>query len=130
MIRYGTDQDVLYVEGQGSLMHPGSTATLPLIRGTQPTHLILVHRAGQTHIHNCPDVKIPPLTKVVQVYETVASAGGSFAPVKIAGIALNTFHLDEMEAQRAIEQTQLETGLPSTDVIRFGADALLDAILR
>src|SRR5919199_6821498 len=36
VMRCGEDYDLLIVEGQGSLLHPGSTATLPLIRGTQP----------------------------------------------------------------------------------------------
>lgn len=130
LMRYGYDYDVLYVEGQGSLMNPASTATLPLIRGSQPTHLILVHRAGQTHIHNFPHVPIPPLRKAIEVYETIASAGGAFGSVKVAAIALNTFHLSETEAQQAIEQSQLETGLPCTDAVRYGAEPLLDAILR
>lgn len=130
MMRYGYDHDILFVEGQGSLMNPASTATLPLMRGSQPTHLVLVHRAGQTHIQHFADVPIPPLPKVIQVYETVASAGGSFADVKVVAIALNTFHLDEEEAQQAIEQAQLETGLPCTDVIRFNAEPILDAILK
>ncbi|WAL60873.1 DUF1611 domain-containing protein [Thermocoleostomius sinensis] len=130
MMRYGYDYDVLYVEGQGSLMNPASTATLPLLRGSQPTHLVLVHRAGQTHIHNFPDVPIPPLRKTIEVYETVASAGGSFASTKIVAVALNTFQLDEEQAQQAIEQAQLETGLPCTDPIRYGADPILDAILQ
>jgi uncharacterized NAD-dependent epimerase/dehydratase family protein len=129
VLRHGADHDVLYVEGQGSLMNPASTATLPLLRGTQPTHLVLVHRAGQTHIQSFPHVTIPPLPKVIQVYETVAAAGGAFAPAKVVAIALNTFHLNEEAAQQAIEQAQLETGLPCTDAIRFGAEPLLDAIL-
>ncbi len=130
VMRYGPDQDVLWVEGQGSLMNPASTATLPLLRGTQPTHLILVHRAQQTHIYNLPQVPIPPLSKVIQVYETVAAAGGSFAAAPVVAIALNTHHLDQEAAQMAIEQAQLETGLPCTDVIRFGADLLLNAVLQ
>lgn len=129
VMRYGADADMVFVEGQGSLMNPASTATLPLIRGTQPTHLILVHRAGQTQIHNFPHVPIPPLPNVIQVYETVASAGGAFAPAKVAAIALNTHHLNEADAKQAIEQTQQATGLPCTDAIRFGADLLIDAIL-
>ncbi|NJN86004.1 MAG: DUF1611 domain-containing protein [Leptolyngbyaceae cyanobacterium SL_7_1] len=128
VMRHGDHHDVLYVEGQGSLMNPASTATLPLIRGTQPTQLVLVHRAGQTHIHDS-DVPIPPLPKVIQVYETVAAAGGAFAETNVVAIALNTGHLNEEQAQQAIEQTQLETGLPCTDVIRFGAESLVEAIL-
>jgi uncharacterized NAD-dependent epimerase/dehydratase family protein len=129
VMHHGNQAEILHIEGQGSLMSPASTATLPLIRGSQPTHLILVHRAGQTHIRSFPDFPIPSLTKVVHVYETVAAAGGSFAPTKVAGIALNTAHLNEEAAREAIAQTQQQTGLPCTDPIRYGADKLLNAVL-
>lgn len=129
VMRYGNDHDLLIVEGQGSLLHPGSTATLPLIRGTQPTGLVLVHRAGQTHIRNHAHVPIPPLPEVIRLYEAVASAGGAFAPVRVVAIALNTGHLDDSAAHRAIEQVREETGLPCTDAVRFGADLLLDEVM-
>ena len=130
VMRYGHDHEILLIEGQGSLMNPASTATLPLIRGSQPTHLILVHRAGQTHIRNFSSVPIPSLQKVVHVYETVAAAGGSFAPAHVVGIALNTAHLDAEGAKSEIAQAQQETGLPCTDPVRFGANLLLEAILK
>lgn len=129
VMRAGDDYDLLVIEGQGSLLHPGSTATLPLIRGSQPTELILVHRAGQTHVRNHDHVPIPPLPEVIEVYETVASAGGAFAPVRVKAIALNTGHLQDEEAQEAIEQVEAETGLPCTDAVRFGADLLVDAVM-
>ncbi|MEH1902702.1 MAG: DUF1611 domain-containing protein [Nostoc sp.] len=130
IMRYGKNYDILYIEGQGSLLHPGSTATLPLIRGSQPTQLVLVHRAGQVHVRNHPHVLIPPLPEVIRLYETVASAGGAFASVPVVGIALNTAHLDESAAEEAIAQTIAETGLPCTDVVRFDANVLLDAVIN
>ncbi|MDJ0734121.1 MAG: DUF1611 domain-containing protein [Nostocaceae cyanobacterium] len=130
VMRYGQNYDILHVEGQGSLLHPGSTATLPLIRGSQATHLILVHRAEQTHVRNHPHVPIPPLPEVVQLYETVASAAGAFAPVSVVGISLNTAHLDENTARDAIAQITAVTGLPCTDPIRFDGNLLLDAIMQ
>jgi len=129
VMRFGNDYDILHIEGQGSLLHPGSTATLPLIRGTQPTQMILVHRAGQTHIRNHPHVPIPPLAKVIHLYETVAAAAGAFAPVGIVAIALNTAHLDTEAAQQAITKIQAETGLPCTDPVRFSAETLLNAVM-
>jgi uncharacterized NAD-dependent epimerase/dehydratase family protein len=129
VMQSGADADIVQVEGQGSLINPASTATLPLIRGSQPTHLVLVHRAGQTHIHNFSHVAIPPLPLVIDLYERVATAGGAYAPAKIVGIALNTFHLETADAKGAIAQTYQETGLPCTDVIRFGAEPIVDAIL-
>lgn len=130
VMRFGNNYDILHIEGQGSLLHPGSTATLPLIRGTQPTHLILVHRAQQATVRNHPHVPIPPLSEVIRLYETVAGAAGAFAPVRVVAIALNTAHLDTPTAQQAVKQTQAETGLPCTDPVRFGAEVLLNAVME
>ncbi|HAC62750.1 MAG TPA: DUF1611 domain-containing protein [Cyanothece sp. UBA12306] len=129
VLNSGKDHDVLWIEGQGSLLHPGSTATLPLIRGSQPTGLILVHRPGQTQINSCEDVAIPPLPEVIQLYETVANVAGALQSVKVKAIVLNTFHLDTQDSRQAIKTIQIETGLPCTDIVRFGAEDLLDFVL-
>ena len=129
LLEHGPEQDILFVEGQGSLLNPASTATLPLIRGTQPTHLILVHKANLSHIQHFPDFKIPPIAEVVKLYETVATASGTFADAKVVGIALNTFGLSKREAMNAISITAKETGLPCTDVVRFGGEDLLSHVM-
>ncbi|MEO0835652.1 MAG: DUF1611 domain-containing protein [Cyanobacteria bacterium J06642_3] len=122
------DQELIFIEGQGSLLHPGSTATLPLIRGSQPTALVLVHRAGATHIRDFPQVAIPALPEVIKLYETVASAGGAFGQIKVKAIALNTWGIDQAQAKERIKSTTELTGLPCSDVVRFGATELLSAI--
>lgn len=130
VLKLGAHADIVFIEGQGSLLNPASTATLPLMRGSQPTHLVLVHRAGQTHIHPPNEhVRIPPLSEVIHLYETVARAGGAFGGSKVAGIALNTHHLNEAEAQAVIAATQAETGIPCDDVVRCGGDRLLEQVL-
>ncbi|MEB3883222.1 DUF1611 domain-containing protein [Lyngbya sp. CCY1209] len=129
VMRFAQGHDLLIVEGQGSVLHPGSTATLPLLRGSQPTHLILAHAAGRTHIKKHPHVPIPPLRDAIALYELVASAAGAMEPSKVVGIALNTYGLGDAEARDAIAQTRDETGLPCTDAVRFGADILLDAVM-
>ncbi|MGF1489764.1 MAG: DUF1611 domain-containing protein [Prochloraceae cyanobacterium] len=121
-------QQLLLIEGQGSLLHPGSTATLPLIRGSQPTGLILVHRAGQKHLADLPEIEIPPLTEVIKLYETLASAGGTFGKVKVKAIALNTFHLDLNTAKKEIEKVKIETNLPCNDLVRFDAEEILNIL--
>ncbi|PSN18663.1 DUF1611 domain-containing protein [filamentous cyanobacterium CCP5] len=130
VMRHGPNHEILFIEGQGSMFNPASTATLPLLRGSQPTHLILVHRAGQTHIRNFPQVKIPSLQFVVDFYQTVAAAGGAFREPKVVGIALNTGHLSQTEADAAIAAAKDETQLPCTDVIRYGAEPLIKPILE
>lgn len=120
---------LIWVEGQGSLLHPASTAWLPLIRGSMPTHLILCHRAGQESVLRAPWVKIPALKDVAALYESVCVAAGALQPAKVVGIALNCAGLTEAEAQAACAQTEAETGIPTQDVVRFGAEKLLAAVV-
>ncbi|HLV81802.1 MAG TPA: DUF1611 domain-containing protein [Chthonomonadaceae bacterium] len=129
VMRYGHDHDILFIEGQGSLLHPASTAWLALMRGSCPTHLILAHRAGQDAIGRAPWAKIPPLREVAALYEAVCAAGGALPPAKVAGIALHCPNMDDDTAREVIARTAGETGLPVTDVVRFGADPLVGAIL-
>jgi len=130
MMRHGPAHDCLWVEGQGSLLNPASTATLPLLRGTQPTHLVLVHRAGMRHLREFPHVPVPPLDAVVKLYEMVAAAAGAFARVPVVGIALNTWGMADAEARAERDATASLTNLPCTDAVRFGVKPILDAILQ
>ena len=114
------DKKVILIEGQGSLLHPGSTATLPLMRGSCPTHMILCHRAEKTHLKYPENIKIPPLTSFIQLNEQVVSVAGTFPKAKVVGIAVNTSKLNENDALKYIHQLEEETGLPTTDVIRYG----------
>ena len=122
------DAEIILVEGQGSIVHPGSTATLPLMRGSCPTHLVLCHRAHQQHLETAPHIIIPPLAKLIKLYEDVAEACGSYARPKTIGISLNTGHLSHDEALRAIAQIEQEIGLPCADVVRQNARRLLDRL--
>ncbi len=128
VVRSGSDHDILLIEGQGSLFHPASTATLSLLRGAMPTHLILVHEIGKKGPSSYPWVQFPPLPDVIRLYEMVASAAGALPAAKVAAIALNTAYQSDAEAARVVEQVQAETGLPVTDVIRFGTGPLVKAV--
>ena len=118
--------ELLFVEGQGSLVHPMySGVTLGLIHGAAPHAFVLCHRAGTTEIEGCPGHPIPPLPALVELHERVALPR---RPAKVACIALNTAHLPEDEARRAIAEAAAETGLPVDDPVRFGSPFLLDAV--
>ncbi len=121
--------EVVIIEGQGALCHPGSTANLPLLRGSMPTHLVLCHRAGQTHLQKMEDIKIPPLGDYIRLYEDLASAGGTFPRPVTVGIALNTSHLDDHAAICAMAQVERETGLMTCDPVRYGPDRLVNNLV-
>jgi uncharacterized NAD-dependent epimerase/dehydratase family protein len=119
--------DLLFVEGQGALFHPAySGVTLGLLHGSAPDHLILVHKAGATSIRNYPDLPLPPLSELIAAYELATSR---VRPARVVAVALNTSDLDDEGARSAIDAAEAETGLPAGDVVRFGPERVLDAVL-
>lgn len=123
---FADKHDWVFVEGQGSLIHPAySTVTLGLIHGSAPDLLVLCHQVGRTHIHEY-DVSIPPLTRMREIYE---QAAGWLKPAPVVALALNTFGLPEDAARAAIAQAQEETGLPTSDPVRFGSGSIIDALV-
>jgi uncharacterized NAD-dependent epimerase/dehydratase family protein len=123
------DADVVLVEGQGSINHPGySGVTLGLLHGACPDALILCHHASREYIGDYRKeawLRIPPLTEYIRLYETIGSA---VHPTKVIGISLNTYDLSEAEALYQCERAAQETGLPATDPVRFDPGPLLDAV--
>jgi uncharacterized NAD-dependent epimerase/dehydratase family protein len=120
---------VLFVEGQGSIVHPMySGVTLGLVHGCAPHALVLCHLAGATEIEGCPGHPIPPLAELVELYERISLPR---RPAKVVCIALNTAPIEDDDAAReAIAAVESETGLTTDDPVRFGAARLLDSVLR
>jgi uncharacterized NAD-dependent epimerase/dehydratase family protein len=128
LVREGADRgDLLFVEGQGSLLHPAySGVTLGLLHGSLPDVLVLAHQAGRTAIDGYDEVVLPPLPAVVELYERACAP---VRPARVAAIALNTVRLDEAAARAAIAAAEAATGLVADDAVRFGPERLLDAVL-
>jgi uncharacterized NAD-dependent epimerase/dehydratase family protein len=120
--------EVLFVEGQGALVHPAySGVTMGLLHGSAPHALVLCHKAGAEVVEGYPDHPLPSLAELVELHER---ASLPLRPARVAGIALNTHGLSEEEARAAAAAARAETGLPADDPVRFGGDVLLDAVLR
>jgi uncharacterized NAD-dependent epimerase/dehydratase family protein len=118
--------EVLFVEGQGSLLHPAySGVTLGLIHGSAPHSYVLCHKAGETVVDGDDRYPIPPLSELVELHEKISLLS---RPAQVLAVALNTRDLDEESAGRAIAETEEETGLPADDPVRFGAAKLVDAL--
>jgi uncharacterized NAD-dependent epimerase/dehydratase family protein len=118
---------LLWVEGQGSLVHPMySGVTLGLIHGSAPHAYVLCHRAGSTEIEGCPGHPIPPLDELVRLHEAISLP---VRPARVAAVAVNTGGLDDGAAAAAVDEAASVTGLPADDPVRFGPERLLDAVL-
>lgn len=119
--------DLIFVEGQGSLVHPMySGVTLGLMHGSAPHAFVFCHKAGATEIEGCPGHPIPPLSELVELHQRIALPARK---ARVAAIALNTAGLGDRETAAAIADIAEETGLPTDDPVRFGGATLLHAVL-
>lgn len=119
--------ELLWVEGQGALLHPAySGVTLGLIHGSAPHAFVLCHQAGTAEVEGYPGHPLTSLPELVALHEAI-SLPARRAPV--AAIAVNTRALGDDEARAAVAEAETETGLPADDPVRFGAGRLVDAVL-
>jgi uncharacterized NAD-dependent epimerase/dehydratase family protein len=126
------ENDIVLVEGQGSLVHPGySGVTLGLLHGSMPDAMILCHQPSRQCAYGGGGayswMPLPPLTQMIRICE---DAIRPLRPSSVIGIALNTSDLSPEDAENAVHQAQLETGLPATDPVRYEPTPLVEAILR
>jgi uncharacterized NAD-dependent epimerase/dehydratase family protein len=123
--------DWVFIEGQGSIDHPAySAVTMGLIHGGTPHAMVLVHKPGlaEHDFDHLPDVSFPiaPLVPFIEMHERIAEL---IAPSKVVAIALNTsLYASDDEARALVATIRKETGLPTDDIVRFGADGLWSAI--
>jgi uncharacterized NAD-dependent epimerase/dehydratase family protein len=118
--------EVLFVEGQGSLLNPlYSGVTMGLLHGSAPHAYVLCHKADQRFVEDDERFPIPPLSELAELHERISLIA---RPARVLAIALNTRDLDEAAARDAVAAAEEETGLPATDPVRFGADPLVDAL--
>jgi uncharacterized NAD-dependent epimerase/dehydratase family protein len=125
LIEKSSSYDLLCVEGQGTIIHPGySGVSMALIHGCLPDAMVLCHYPGREKIKNY-QVKIPPLSELAKLHEEIAKP---IKPSKVVGISLNTSNLTKEEAKREIEKTEEETGLLTVDPVRFGCEKLIESL--
>ncbi len=121
------DNDVVFVEGQGALVHPAySGVTTSILHGAQPDSMVLCHVAEREAFGGYPSFDFPGLPSYVQLYEDMAE------PIVDASVdagVINTHGMDDKAAQTAIDEYSDAISAPATDPVRHSADDILDAVL-
>jgi len=128
LLEKGDEHDVLFVEGQGSIVHPAySAVTCGILHGAMADKLVLCHEAGKEVIHGYEDTELPPIPEYVDLYESLAEP---VHETEVVGGAINTSHIDSDEIARAtVEEYEEELGGVATDPIRFGCEELVEELV-
>ena len=116
------------IEGQGSLFHPSfAGVTLGLLHGAQPDAFVVCHEPTRTTMRG---VKLA-LPSIGEVIELTLRCGRLTNPgIRPVGIAINTQALGEDQALAVLAAAAREHGLPATDPVRFGVEAIVDRLLE
>jgi uncharacterized NAD-dependent epimerase/dehydratase family protein len=87
--------------------------------------MVMCAQPSRTTIRHNPWLPIPPLPELIRLHEAVLAP---LRPAPVIAVALNTSDMTEAEARAAVERTADETGLPTTDPVRFDPAPVVDAI--
>ena len=119
--------DVLLIEGQGSLVHPSySAVTLGILHGSAPHALVLCYEVLRDKVTGVEHVAIPALPQIRRIFEVLSNV---HQPCEVIGVSMNSRRVSEVDANVEQQRVAEELGLPVTDIIRFGREPLVDAVI-
>jgi uncharacterized NAD-dependent epimerase/dehydratase family protein len=98
-----------------------------LIHGSLPNALVMCHQPTRKHIGNNTWIPIPPLKKFIALHDAITA---NLRPAPVIAVSLNTYDLSLKAARAAIAKAARETGLPTTDPVRFDPAPIAEAIER
>ncbi len=113
--------DVIVIEGQGSLMNPAYPGGYEILAAGRPDVVVLQHAPAREEYDGFPGHPMHPLDRQIQAIELISGR-------PVVAITLNHEDLDEDGIDRARAEIARSTGLPVFDVLRDGADGLVEVI--
>jgi uncharacterized NAD-dependent epimerase/dehydratase family protein len=103
--------------------------TLGLLHGSRPDSLILCHDLRRPGIKLMPDWPLPALNRAIEINEEAARWLWPEGHCRVVGISVITAGVPDAQAREDLARIEAETGLPATDVLRYGQEPLLKAIM-
>ena len=121
-------KDLIIVEGQASLSHPAyAVETCAILYGSQPDAVIMVHDPFRGTRDGFPTMKVASPKREIRLIETI-NPKAKVVAISISYIYNYAGVKSDDEIRAAMRQAEKETNLPATDVQRFGAAKLFDAM--
>ncbi|HEY5224631.1 MAG TPA: DUF1611 domain-containing protein [Microbacteriaceae bacterium] len=117
------DPDVIVIEGQGALSHPAYLTSAYILRGSRPAGVIVQHAPKRAFLDDFPTLPMPSLASEIALIET-------FADTTVIGITINHEQMAPDEIGTAIDELELEFGLPATDPLTRPLDTLAAMVLQ
>ncbi|MCF7809335.1 MAG: DUF1611 domain-containing protein [Candidatus Marinimicrobia bacterium] len=114
--------DIIIVEGQGALSHPAYGSTSAILRGAVPGAVILQHPPKRVKHADYPELPMTTLAYEIELMEL-------FSDTKVIALTINHEDMTDTELIDTIEAYEATFQRPTTDVLKYGCDKLVEAIL-
>jgi uncharacterized NAD-dependent epimerase/dehydratase family protein len=113
--------EIIVIEGQGSLMNPAYPGGFEILAAGRPDAVVLQHAPARTEYDGFPGHAIHPIDRQITAIEMISDR-------PVVAITINHEGLAEGEIGPACTQIATATGLPVFDVLRDGAEGLVNLL--
>ena len=113
--------DVIVIEGQSSLTHPGGSGGFEILGSAKPQGVILVHAPERKTYIGYDDF---PIAQPEAHIRTIEELFGS----KVIAMAINPEGMDIDALPEAIESAENRYGIPCCDPLTNGVEKLVDTV--
>ena len=112
---------VIFIEGQGSVLHPAYPGSFEIIGACRPEAIILQHAPKRKFFDGFPDIPIPDLQKYIDILELLSGH-------KVIAISLNREGMTEGEVRNEIKELESRFGIPVFDPLNLNVEAIMSII--
>lgn len=100
--------EYMYLEGQGSVLHPAYPGSYEIIGALHPDAIVLQHSPRRLDYDGFPGFRIPPLEKYIRILELLSDH-------KVIAVSINRESMTDQEVQEYSEEVEKKYGIPAFD---------------
>lgn len=100
--------DYMFLEGQGSVLHPAYPGSFEIIGALHPDAIILQHSPKRLYYDGFEQFKIPPLEKYIRILELLSDK-------KVIAVAINRDDMTSSEMLDYMDMVERKYGIPAFD---------------
>ncbi len=113
--------EVIFIEGQGSVLHPAYPGSFEIIGACRPDGIILQHAPKRKFFDGFPDIPIPDLQKYIAILELLSGR-------KVIAISLNREGMSDAEVKEEISSLESLFGIPAFDPLNLNSEVVLSIV--
>jgi uncharacterized NAD-dependent epimerase/dehydratase family protein len=103
--------------------HPAFMGSLGILKGSMPDGVILQHPPARKFRCDFPELAMPTVEYEIELIEAISTA-------RVIAIALSHENLQADEVSEIIERYEQQFQLPTTDVLSYGCQKLVTALIK